>query len=68
MARVRELYPQSSEMRRKAEADRRLFLSAMDKIQQGMVLGVDKNVYIEPTIWMIESARQRYGYTQTRSN
>lgn len=68
VARVRELYPQSSEMRRKVEADRRLFLAAMEKIQQGMILGVDKNIYIEPTIWMIESARQRYGSPQTRSN
>lgn len=66
--RVRELYPTSSDLRPMIEDDRRLFLGAMAKIQQGMVLGIDKNVYIEPTIWMIETARDTYEYRQTRSN
>jgi hypothetical protein len=68
VARVRELYPPSADLRRMIEDDRRLFLGAMAKIQQGMALGVDKNVYIEPTIWMIEAARKVYGYKQTISN
>ena len=41
-------------MRGKMENDRRVFLNAMAQVKQGMVLGVDKNVYIEPTIWIIE--------------
>jgi hypothetical protein len=68
VARVRELYPPSADLRRMIEDDRRHFLGAMAKIQQGMALGVDKNVYIEPTIWMIEAARKTYGYKQTISN
>jgi mono/diheme cytochrome c family protein len=66
--RVRELYPPSSEMRGKIEDDRRHFLGAMAKIKEGMALGVDKNVYVEPTIWMVEWAREFYAYPQTRAN
>ena len=40
----------------------------MATIQQGMALGVDKNVYIEPTVWMTEMARTVYGSKRTRSN
>jgi hypothetical protein len=29
---------------------------------------VDKNVYVEPTIWTIEWARNFYEYPVTRSN
>jgi hypothetical protein len=68
VARVRELYPPSSTMRGKIENDRRIFLNAMAPIQQGMILGVDKNVYVEPTIWTIEWARDHYKYPVTRSN
>jgi hypothetical protein len=68
IARVRELYPPSSEMRVKLEKDRRLFLTAMAKIKKEMLLGVDKNVYVEPTIWTIEWARNFYKYPLTRSN
>lgn len=32
------------------EGDRRVFLNAMAQIKQGMILGVDKNTYVEPTI------------------
>jgi hypothetical protein len=64
---VRELYPASS-MRVTIENDRRLFLGAMAQIQQGMALGVDKNVYVEPTIWTIEWACDFYKYPVTRSN
>ncbi len=31
-------------------------------------LGVDKNVYVEPTIWTIEWAQNHYDYATTRSN
>lgn len=55
-------------MRVKTENDRRVFLRAMAQIKQGMVLGVDKNVYVEPTIWTIEWARNFYKYPVTRSN
>ena len=68
VAKVRELYPASSKMRVTIENDRRLFLGAMAQIQQGMALGVDKNVYVEPAIWTIEWARDFYKYPVTRSN
>jgi hypothetical protein len=68
VARVRELYPPSSDIRAKVENDRRRFLGAMAKIKRDMVLGVDKNVYVEPTIWTIEWARSFYKYPLTRSN
>jgi hypothetical protein len=66
--RVRELYPPSSEMRVKTENDRRQYLNAMAQINQGMILGVDKNTYVEPTIWTIEWAQRFYKYPVTRSN
>jgi hypothetical protein len=68
VARVRELYPPSSKMRVKIENDRRIFLGSMAQIKQQMVLGVDKNVYVEPAIWTIEWARNFYKYPVTRSN
>lgn len=55
-------------MRVTIENDRRLFLHAMAQVQQGMILGVDKNVYVEPAIWTIEWARNFYKYPVTRSN
>lgn len=66
--RVRELYPPSSEMRVKVEDDRRMYLGAMAEIKDGMILGVDKNVYLEPTSWTFEWARDFYQYPVTRSN
>jgi hypothetical protein len=68
VARVRELYPPSSTMRVRTEDDRRVFLTAMAQMKQEMVLGVDKNVYVEPAIWTIEWARNHYKYPVTRSN
>jgi len=68
VARVRELYKPSSVMREKIETDRRVYLDAMAQIQQGMILGVDKNIYVEPTIWTIEWAQHHYEYPITRSN
>ncbi len=66
--RVRELYPTSAEMRPKIEDDRRMFLDAMAEIKEERVLGVDKNVYVEPTIWTIEWAQNHYDDATTRSN
>lgn len=66
--RVRDLYPPSSEMRTKMEQDRRVFLNAMADIKQGMILGVDKNTYVEPIIWTAEWAQRHYKYPVTRSN
>jgi mono/diheme cytochrome c family protein len=66
--RVRELYKPSSEMRPKTESDRRIFLDAMAKINQGMILGVDKNTYVEPIVWTTEWAQKYYKYPIARSN
>ena len=66
--RVRELYKPSSEMREKMENDRHMFLTAMAQVKQEMVLGVDKNTYVEPTIWTIEWAQHHYNYPITRAN
>jgi len=66
--RVRELYPPSAEIRAKIENDRRVYLTAMAQIKEEMILGVDKNIYVEPAIWTIEWARDFYGYPVTRSN
>jgi len=40
----------------------------MAEIKQEMILGMDKNVYVEPAIWTIEWARDHYDYPVTRSN
>jgi hypothetical protein len=65
---VRELYKPSSEMRAKTESDRRIFLAAMAKINDGMILGVDKNTYVEPIVWTTEWAQKHYKYPVARSN
>jgi hypothetical protein len=48
--RVREIYKPSSEMRTKMEGDRRIYFDAMAKVKDGMILGVDKNTYVEPIV------------------
>ena len=68
VARVKELYKPSSVMRTEMENDRRVYLTAMGQIKEKMALGVDKNTYVEPTIWTIEWAQRFYKYPQTRSN
>jgi hypothetical protein len=68
VSKVKELYKPSSDMRVKMENDRRVFLSAMAQVKNGMMLGVNKNVYVEPTIWTIEWAQRHYKYPITRSN
>ena len=66
--RVRELYPTSTAMRAKLEGDRRIFLGAMAQVKQGMILGVDKNTYVEPIVWTTEWAQKHYKYPVARSN
>ena len=44
------------------------YLAAMAEIRNDMVLGIDKNIYVEPAIWTIEWARDFYGCPVTRSN
>ena len=66
--RVRELYKPSSEMRAKTENDRRIYLGAMAQVKEGMILGVDKNTYVEPIVWTTEWAQKYYKYPITRSN
>jgi len=66
--RVRELYKPSSEMRPKMENDRRIYLAATAQINQGMILGVDKNTYVEPIVWTTEWAQKFYKYPVARSN
>ena len=66
--RVRELYPTSTEMRAKIESDRRIYLNAMNQLKDGMVLGVDKNTYVEPIVWTTEWAQKHYKYPIARSN
>jgi hypothetical protein len=66
--RVRELYKPSSEMRPKMESDRSIFLAAVAKVNEGMILGVDKNTYVEPIVWTTEWAQKHYKYPVARSN
>jgi len=66
--RVRELYKPSSEMRPKMENDRRIYLGAMAQINDGMILGADKNNYVEPIVWTTEWAQKHYQYPIARSN
>jgi len=55
-------------MRGTIENDRRPYLTAMAQIKEEMILGVDKNIYVEPTSWTFEWARDFYQYPVTRSN
>jgi hypothetical protein len=67
--RVKELYPPSSVIRGYVEEGRQTFLKSMAQIKQAMVLGADKNVYVEPVIWTVEYVqRKKYRYPQTTSN
>ena len=66
--RVRELYKPSSEMRAKMENDRRIFMAATAKVNEGMILGADKNTYAEPIVWTTEWAQKHYKYPVARSN
>ena len=65
---IRECKP-SSEVRPLIEAARKTFLEAMADIKHGMMIGADKNLFVEPVIWTVEYVqRNKYGYPQTTSN
>lgn len=65
---VKELYPPSTVMRPRMETDRRRYLATMAQIKAAMMLGNERNTYVEPAIWTIEWARDFYKYPTTRSN
>jgi hypothetical protein len=51
------------------EAARKIFLEAMADIKHGMMIGADKNLFVEPVIWTVEYVqRNKYRYPQTTSN
>jgi hypothetical protein len=66
--RVRKLYPTTKALRQIIEDDHKDFLGAMVKIRDGMVLGDDKNVYVEPIVWTFEWAQIHYRYADTVAN
>lgn len=67
--RVKELYPPSTVIRGYIEESRQTFLGSMAQIKQAMLLGPDKNLYVEPVIWTVEYVqRKKYQYRQTTSN
>jgi hypothetical protein len=67
--RVKELYPPSGVVREYVEDGRQDFLKSMALIKQGMIIGPDKNMYVEPVIWTVEYVqRKKYRYPQTTSN
>lgn len=65
---VRKLYPQTKVVREVIENDHKLFLDAMLKIREGMMLGEDKNLYVEPIINTFEWAQVFYKYADTLAN
>ncbi|HTR00682.1 MAG TPA: hypothetical protein VMH83_11850 [Candidatus Acidoferrum sp.] len=66
---VKQMYPPSSELRPRIETARKTFLDAMAQVRDGMVLGDDKNLHVEPIIWTVEYVqRKKYKYPQTTSN
>jgi cytochrome c553 len=65
---VRELYPTTEETREIIEDDHTPFYEAMLKIREGMLLGEDKNLYVEPIINTFEWAQIHYGYASTLAN
>jgi hypothetical protein len=68
VARVKELYPTSDEADAIFELARKKHLTSLWLIRRDMVIGNDKNVYIEPTTWGLEYAREKYKYKLTTSN
>jgi hypothetical protein len=67
--RVKELYPPSSVVRGYVEEGRQTFLRSMASIKEGMVIGPDQNLYVEPVVWTVEYVQgKKYRYPQTTSN
>ena len=46
------------------EEGRQTFLGSMAQIKQAMILGPDKNLYVEPVIWTWSMQRQKCKYPQ----
>jgi hypothetical protein len=65
---VRSLYPQTKELRPLIEGDHRPYLEAMRQIKEGMLLGDDKNLHVEPIGWTFEWAQAHYPYADTVAN
>jgi hypothetical protein len=67
---VKKLYPLTADMRKVVEGDRLRFATAVAKIRQDMMLGVDKNLYgREPVRWLNTWTQSHYSYsTRTTSN
>lgn len=68
VARVRQLYKPSGYWSEIVEQGRKQYLEAMSKIRHDMVMGEDKNTYMEPVTWAVEEAQKRYKYTVSTSN
>jgi hypothetical protein len=66
--RVRELYPTTEETREIIEGDHTPFYKAMLQIREGMIMGDDKNLYVEPIINTFEWAQIYYSYPSTVAN
>jgi hypothetical protein len=65
---VRKLYPETKVIRKVIEDDHKSFLDAMLKIREGMMLGEDKNLYVEPIVNTFEWAQVHYKYADTLAN
>lgn len=66
---VERLFPGTETMSGVIENDRNFFMSAMQRIQNEMIVGTsDKNLYVEPIMYLFEAAQQLYGYKNTISN
>jgi hypothetical protein len=66
--RMRQLYPTTQETREIIENDHTAFYEAMLQIREGMILGEDKNLYVEPIVNTFEWAQIYYGYPSTLAN
>jgi hypothetical protein len=75
---VKTLYPGRDAMNQTLEADRTIFLGAMAKISNGMIIGMpgnyqgqptaDQTLALEPVLYMFEKAQSLYSYIDTTSN
>lgn len=68
VAKVRSLYPSRSSFNQQIENDKLAYLRAMGIIKSAMILGEDKNMYVEPVVWSIELARSMYHYPKFTDN
>jgi len=67
--RVKQLYPTTEEVRKQVDEDRQIYTEAMNKIRDEMVVGIsDKTLYVEPIMFLFESAQLIFNYQPTASN